>query len=193
MAISLQDAAAIMREALRDTVRRYSLWYLVEGALMVVAGVLALIYPLIASEAVVFLLGWILIVSGVLQGIGLIGAPKVPHFWLQLISVVLSMLVGILLLRNPQGGLLLMTLLLLVFIMAEGISKVVFALSIRPFPAWGWVLASGLVGIALARYLFANLPVSAEWVLGFLLGIMLVAEGAALFYLAWRVRTAAEA
>jgi uncharacterized membrane protein HdeD (DUF308 family) len=185
----LQEAAAVMREALRDTVRRYSLWYLVQGVLMVAAGVLALIYPLIASQAIVTLLGWILIVSGVLQGLGLIGAPKVPHFWLQLISVGLSILVGVLLLRNPEGGLLIMTLLLLVFFMAEGISKVVFALSIRPFPAWGWVLASGLVGIFLALYLFANLPVSAEWVLGFLLGIMLVSEGAALAYLAWMVRT----
>ena len=82
MAISLQEAAAVMREALRDTVRRYSLWYLVQGVLMVAAGILALIYPLIASEAIVFLLGWILIISGVLQGLGLIGAPKVPHFWL---------------------------------------------------------------------------------------------------------------
>ncbi len=69
-----------MREALRETVRRYSLWYLVQGVLMVLAGVLALIYPLIASEAIVLLLGWILIVSGVLQGLGLIGAPKVLHF-----------------------------------------------------------------------------------------------------------------
>ena len=92
MAISLQDAAAVMREALRETVRRYSLWYLVQGVLMVAAGVLALIYPLIASQAIVTLLGWILIVSGVLQGLGLIGAPKVPHFWLQLISVALSIL-----------------------------------------------------------------------------------------------------
>jgi uncharacterized membrane protein HdeD (DUF308 family) len=51
------------------------------------------------------------------------------------------------------------------------------------------VLASGLVGIVLAVYLWANMPVSAEWVLGFLLGIQLICEGAALAYLAWRVRT----
>jgi uncharacterized membrane protein HdeD (DUF308 family) len=32
----------------------------------VLAGVLALIYPLLASVAMVYLLGWVLIVSGVL-------------------------------------------------------------------------------------------------------------------------------
>jgi len=51
---------------------------------------------------------------------------------------VLSIVVGVLLLlSNPDGGLLIMTLLLIVFFMAEGISKIVFALTIRPFPAWG--------------------------------------------------------
>ena len=188
MAISLDAAAQVMREALRDTVKRHSLWYLLQGVLMVVAGFLALIYPLITSVAIIYLLGWVLIASGVLQGIGLIGAPKVPHFWLQLVSVVLSIVVGVLLLSNPEGGLLIMTLLLIVFFMAEGISKIVFALTIRPFPAWGWVFGSGLVGIMLAFYLFASLPLSSDWVLGFLLGILLISEGAAMTYLAWRVR-----
>jgi uncharacterized membrane protein HdeD (DUF308 family) len=170
-------------------VKRYSLWYLLQGVLMVLAGVLALIYPLLASVAMVYLLGWVLIVSGVLQAIGLIGARDVPHYWLALISVVLAIVIGVLLLRQPESGLLLMTVLLIVFFMVEGISKIIFALTIRPFPHWGWVLASGLVGIVLAVYLWANMPVSAEWVLGFLLGIQLICEGAALAYLAWRVRT----
>jgi uncharacterized membrane protein HdeD (DUF308 family) len=189
MAIPLDAAAAAVREAMRETVKRYSLWYLLQGVLMVLAGVLAVIYPLLASVAMVYLLGWVLIVSGVLQAIGLIGARDVPHYWLALISVVLAIVIGVLLLRQPESGLLLMTVLLIVFFMVEGISKIIFALTIRPFPHWGWVLASGLVGIVLAVYLWANMPVSAEWVLGFLLGIQLICEGAALAYLAWRVRT----
>jgi uncharacterized membrane protein HdeD (DUF308 family) len=188
MAISLEAAAEVMREAMRDTVKRYSLWYLLQGVLMFVAGVLALVYPLLASVTIVVLLGWILIVSGVLQGIGLIGARHVPHYWLQLISVTLSIIVGLLLLNQPGGGLLLFTVLLLVYFMVEGISKIIFALTIKPFPNWGWVLASGLVGILLALFLWANLTTVSEWVLGFLLGIQLACEGAALTYLAWRVR-----
>jgi len=190
MAIPLDAAAAAMREAMRETVKRYSLWYLLQGALMVVAGVLALIYPLLASVAMVYLLAWILIISGALQAIGLIGARDVPHYWLQLISVVLAIVIGVLLLNQPESGLLLMTVLLIVFFMVEGISKIIFALTIRPFPNWGWVLASGLVGIVLAVFLWANMPIASEWLLGILLGIMLVSEGAALAYLAWMVRTA---
>jgi uncharacterized membrane protein HdeD (DUF308 family) len=112
----------------------------------------------------------------------------VPHFWLQLVSVVLFILVGSLFLRNPGEGLLTLTLLLIVFFMVEGISKVIFALTIRPFPNWGWVLGSGIVGILLAFYLWASIPVAAVWLLGVLLGIELICEGAALTHLAWQAR-----
>jgi uncharacterized membrane protein HdeD (DUF308 family) len=185
---SLDAAAGAMRDAMRDTVRRYSLWYLVQGILMVVIGILALISPWTASAAIVLLLGWFLIISGVLQGIGLIGARQVPYFWLELISAVLAIVIGLLLLRHTDAGLLFFSVLLIVYFMIEGIVKTIFALTIRPFPNWGWVLASGLIGIALALYLWGNLSTVSEWMLGFLFGILLVVEGAALASLAWRVR-----
>jgi len=186
--ISLDAAAQVMREEMRRTVKRYSLWYLVQGGLMILAGILALVYPAISSVAVVFFIGWLLIFSGIFQGISLIGARQVPHFWLQLISVALFIVVGALFLRNPGESLLTLTLLLIVFFLIEGISKVIFALTIRPFPNWGWVLVSGIVGILLAFYLWASIPVSAAWLLGVLLGIELICEGAAITHLAWQVR-----
>ena len=188
MALSLDAAAEVFREAMRDTVKRYSRWYLIQGVLLIATGVLAIIYPVLSSAAVVVLLGWLLIISGVVQGLSLIGARHVPHFWLQLISVILAVLMGCLFLRDPAQGLMTIALLLIVFFMIEGISKVVFALTIRPFPNWGWVLASGLVGILLALILWANLPVTALWLIGVLLGINLISVGAAIGYLAWQVR-----
>jgi uncharacterized membrane protein HdeD (DUF308 family) len=188
MAMSLDAAAEVFREAMRETVKRYALWYLIEGVLLVVAGVLAIIFPIVASATVVILLGWLLIISGILQGLSLIGARHVPHFWLQLISVCLAILVGFLFLRDPAQGMLTIALLLIVFFMVEGMSKVVFALTIRPFPSWGWVLGSGLVGILLSLILWATLPTTAVWLIGFLLGINLISVGAAIAYLAWQVR-----
>jgi len=160
--MSLNAAAEAFREAIRETVKRYALWYLIEGVLLVVVGLLAIIYPVITSAAVVVLLGWLLII--------------------------LAVLVGLLFLRDPAQGMPTIALLLIVFFMMEGISKVVFALTIRPFPNWGWVLASGLVGILLALILWANLPVTAVWLIGLLLGINLISAGAAIAYLAWHVR-----
>jgi uncharacterized membrane protein HdeD (DUF308 family) len=186
--MSLEAAAQVMREAMRETVKRHSLWYLVQSGLMILAGILALAYPAVSSVAVVFFLGWLLIFGGILQGISLIGARHVPHFWLQLISVVLFVIVGVMFLRNPGESLLTLTLLLIVLFMVEGISKVIFALTIRPLPNWGWVLGSGIIAILLAFYLWASIPVTAVWFIGVLLGIELICEGVALGYLAWQVR-----
>ena len=191
MSMSLDAAAEVLREAMRETVRRHSLWYLIQGGLMIVGGVLALVYPVIASFAVVGLLGWVLIASGVVQGISLIGAQSVPNFWLQLVSVGLSIVVGILFLSDPGGSLTTVTFLLIVYLVVEGISKVIFALTIRPFPNWGWVLASGVFSVLIAFVLYASLTSVSLWLLGLLLGIQLIAEGAALGYLAWDIRKAA--
>ena len=49
MTMSLDAAAQVMREAMRETVKRHSLWYLVQGGLMVLAGILALVYPVASS------------------------------------------------------------------------------------------------------------------------------------------------
>lgn len=186
--ISVEAASQVIREAMRKRVKQHSFWYIVQSGLMILAGILALIFPVISSAAIVFFLGWLLIFSGILQAISLIDARHVPHFWLQLVSVVLSVLVGVLFLRNPGAGLLTLTLLLIVFFMVEGISKVIFSLTIRPFPNWGWVFASGVISILLAFYLWANTPVTAIWLLGVLLGIELICEGAALGRMAWHAR-----
>ena len=38
MALSLDAAAEVFREAMRDTVKRYSLWYLIQGVLLIAEG-----------------------------------------------------------------------------------------------------------------------------------------------------------
>ena len=36
--ISVESAAEVMREAMRQSIRRYSLWFVVQGGLMILAG-----------------------------------------------------------------------------------------------------------------------------------------------------------
>jgi uncharacterized membrane protein HdeD (DUF308 family) len=184
--MSLDAAAEAFRDAIRQTVEQHAFWYLLQGVLLVIAGLLAIVYPVISSQAVIALLGWLLIISGLLQGVSLIGARHVPHFWPQLISVILACLVGFLFLRDPAQGTVTIALLLIVFLMMEGISKVVFALTIRPFPNWGWVLASGVIGILLSVVLWSNLPVDTVWLIGLLIGANLISFGAAISWLAWK-------
>ncbi|ESQ08889.1 MAG: hypothetical protein N838_21480 [Thiohalocapsa sp. PB-PSB1] len=185
--MTLDAAAEAMREATRKTVRRGSLLYLIQGILLVIAGVLALVYPLITNVALAIFLGWMLLLSGIVQAVTLIGGGKTPDFWLQLISAALSVIVGFLFLRNPAVAVGTLVMLMSVFFMIEGISKTVFSLTIRPFPNWGWVLASGILGILIAVWLLAN-PAMSLLLLGILIGVQLVAEGIAIATMAWMAR-----
>jgi uncharacterized membrane protein HdeD (DUF308 family) len=155
---------------------------------MVLAGVLALIFPVFASSGILALLGWLLIISAIAQIVSLLGSTQVPYFWLQIISVALEILVGYLLISNPAAGLMAVTFLMLVLFLIGGVTRVVFALMIRPMDDWIWILASGLVAIACALVLLGNLPEASTWLLGLLLGLELVAIGGAQAWLAWRLR-----
>jgi len=185
--MTLDAAAEAMRDATRKTVRRSSFLFLIQGVLLVLAGALALVYPLVTNVAVSVFLGWMLLVSGIVQAVSLIGGGKTPNFWLQLISAALSAIVGFLFLRNPAIGVGVLVMLMSVFFMIEGISKTIFSLTIRPFPNWGWVLASGILGILIAVWLLAN-PGMGLLTLGILIGVQLIAEGVSIATMAWMAR-----
>ncbi|MEM9044819.1 MAG: HdeD family acid-resistance protein [Pseudomonadota bacterium] len=186
---SLDQAADAMRAALRATVAKNSTLFLIQAALMILAGLAALISPLLITATLVLFLGWLLIFSGGLQVISLIGATHVPHFWLQLLSAVLSVLIGYLFVKNPGAGIGTLALLMIVFFMIEGMAKVVFSLSVRPLANWGWVLGSGVLGIVISLYLITN-PALSVFLLGILIGLQLITQGVAIGYMAWQVKKA---
>jgi len=55
MAVAIEEAAEAYREAMRAAIKKFSLWYLVEGVLLVAAGVLAIIYPIVSSVAALWI------------------------------------------------------------------------------------------------------------------------------------------
>lgn len=190
MALSVNEASAILRQATRETIRKRSMWFMIQGGFLVVAGVIALLSPIFASTFFIVFLGWMLVIAGVVQAIGLIGATQVHYFWLQLISAVLAVLVGFMLISRPEAGLLAAALLMVAYFMVDGLQRVVFALMIRPMRNWGWMLLSGIMGIVLALILVWNLPGAAGWLIGLLLGVELISVGGAMAFLAWDLRRA---
>jgi uncharacterized membrane protein HdeD (DUF308 family) len=190
--ISVNQASAVLRQAMRETMRRRSLLYLIQGGVLVTAGAAALISPLFAAIGLIALLGWLLIAVGVIEATGLWGTRHVPYFWLQAVSAVLAVVVGWALISRPDQGLIGVALLMVVFFMGEGIQRIVLGLMIRPMEDWGWVLGSGVLGILLGIVLAANLGFTAGWIIGFLLGIHLIATGAAIGWMAWKLRSRRE-
>jgi uncharacterized membrane protein HdeD (DUF308 family) len=182
--MSVNEASRVLRHAMRETIRRRSFLHLVQAALLVLAGLVALVSPLFASQGLMVVLGWLLIIVGLSSAIGLVSTRHVPHFWLNAVSAVLAVVVGWALVSRPEAGLLAVALLMVVFLMVDGIQRVVMGLMIRPMADWGWVLGSGVLGLVLA----SNLGFTAGWLIGFLLGLHLIAVGGALGWMAWNLR-----
>lgn len=184
-----QDITSLQSE-MNAAVRQHWKAFLVEGILLVVLGLAAMIVPPLASLAVTIFLGWMFLISGV-AGLALtFWARQMPGFWWSLISAVLAVGAGIVLLTRPAQGALTLTIVVGAYFLAEGVATIMYALEHRRelSERWSWMLFSGVLDILIAGTIITGLPGSAEWAIGLLVGINLLFGGAALIGVAFAAR-----
>ena len=180
--------------AVSATIHKHWVLFLVEGILLTVLGMLAILLPAVASLAATLIFGWILLLSGGMGLVTTIRARHAPGFGWSLLSALIGLVAGVLLLARPVPGTLSLTAVLIAFLMAEGVVSIFYATEHRKgFSAgWGWMLASGLLDLVLAVILLAGLPGTAVWALGVLLGVNMIVGGAALISMALQARPPAQ-
>jgi uncharacterized membrane protein HdeD (DUF308 family) len=186
-----QDITKLQSE-MRAAVREHWKAFLIEGILLVVLGLAAMIVPPLASLAVTIFLGWMFLISGI-AGLALtFWARQMPGFWWSLISAALAVVAGIILLARPVQGVLTLTIVVGAYFLAEGVTTIMYALEHRRelSERWSWMLFAGLLDILIAAMIIAGLPGSAEWAIGLLVGINLLFGGAALIGMALAARNA---
>ena len=174
-------------------VREHWKAFLIEGILLVILGLAAMILPPLASLAVTIFLGWMFLISGI-AGLALtFWARAMPGFWWSLFSAVLALVAGIVLLAQPVQGTLTLTIVVGAYFLAEGVVTILYALEHRKelSERWGWLLAAGIMDILVAGIILAGLPGSALWALGVLVGINMLFGGATLIGMALAARNSA--
>jgi len=164
--------------------------FLIEGIVLVVLGLAAMIAPLIASLAFTIFLGWMFLVSGAAGLAMTYWARAMPGFWWSLISAALAVGVGIILLTRPAQGVLTLTIVIGAYFLAEGVATIMYALEHRRelSERWSWMLFSGVLDILIAFMIIMGLPGSAEWAIGLLVGINLLFGGVSLIGVALAAR-----
>src|ERR1700752_5392926 len=162
----LNELRAKMGEAVRANWKAF----LVEGILLAILGIAAVIVPQVASLAVTILLGWLFLIMGIGGLVVTFWARQMPGFWWSLISAALAVLAGGVLLARPMQGVLRLTILGGAYFLAEGGGTILYALEHRRelSERWSWLLISGAMDIIIAGLIIAGLPGSAEWAIGFL-------------------------
>jgi len=169
--------------------------FLVEGILLAILGLAAMIVPPLASLAITIFLGWMFLISGIGGLILTFWARQMPGFWWSLISAALAVLAGGILLARPVQGVLTLTIVVGAYFLAEGVTTIMYALEHRRELSgrWSWLLVAGVLDLAVSFLIIAGLPGSAEWALGLLVGINLLFGGATLIGMALAARNSGSA
>jgi uncharacterized membrane protein HdeD (DUF308 family) len=184
-----------MQTALATSLAAHWRLFLIEGIVLVILGLAAIMLPLIATIAMAIVIGWIFLLSGVVGLLSTFRMRSAPGFWWSLLSGILGVVAGIVLLRWPLSGAFSLTLVLTLFLMLEGVVSIMFALEHKRELSgrWGVMLVSGVVDLILAAMIYAGLPGTAAWAIGLLVGINMVFGGSALIAMALHARNTAPA
>src|SRR5882672_348055 len=181
--ISKADIDAALAEAKRQIAEHWG-WFLALGLVLIVAGVAAILFPLLSTIATKIALGWIFLVAGVLLVVHAFSIQQWRGFILGLLVGALYVVAGAWLAFLPFAGIITLTILLAALFLAEGVLEVIMAVRVRPHEGWGWLLISGLIAVAVGVLIAAELPSSAVWAIGLLTGINLLSTGVSFVVLA---------
>jgi uncharacterized membrane protein HdeD (DUF308 family) len=148
-------------------------WLLVAGVLALIAGVVSIAVPIIASVAIALFIGWVLVFAGVTMTIHAISDRAVVRGLQGLVTLV----VGLYIIIFPLNGTVSLTFALAVWFFASGIMHLLHAWQWPGAPE-AWLSAlGGALSIVLGFLIAAGLPSSASWAIGLLVGINLIFWG----------------
>jgi uncharacterized membrane protein HdeD (DUF308 family) len=148
-------------------------WLYATAAVSMIAGALAIVIPAAASVTVAILIGWILLI---------VGAFALAHAWsmraagrgLRILNAVLMALAGIALLAFPLTGTFTLTFFLAAFFLVTGAVNLAAAIAQRDEPGALMLGLHGAVSLILGILIIADLPSSAGWAIGLLVGVNLI-------------------
>lgn len=143
------------------------------GWIVLVAGVLALVAPLVSGLTVAIMVGVLMLVAGLTR---LIDAFQGGGFWSGVLGVI-SGIAGLVMIIHPMLGLASITMVLVAYFLVLGISEIVAAFQLRPVQGWGFLLFSGIVSVLLAWMIWSQWPLSGAWAVGVLVGVQLIFSG----------------
>lgn len=175
----------------QDNSDRTSIWWPILSVLSIVAGVLAIGAPMAAGLAATLLVGWFVAFSGG------------THLWLafepqrlgsrlwHVLAALIYFIGGFYLVARPDIGLLSLTLVLSIMLVAGGVFRVAAYFQLRERTGAFWLLTDGIITILLGGLIYAGWPESSHWAVGTLVGVTILLNGIANLMFSLAARQAA--
>ena len=151
---------------------------LIIGAIATIAaGIVAIIVPAVASVGIAIFTGIVLVAAGGALGLGALAAEGRRWKLLGGFGSLLTLAAGIYLLVSPLEGTFTLTVILVIWLVAVGFAQIVAGFTGRGSEGAGYTIFAGATSLVLGLLIATELPSSADWAIGLLVGIQLVAFG----------------
>jgi len=166
---------------------------LTAGIISTVLGAIAIIVPPLASVTVTYLFGILLLIGAVAFVAEAISRGSTGHRIWSAVLAVLYVFAGVWLIINPVSGTIALTWILASFFLLIGVLRLIAGIASRgKVPNAGWTIVNGVLSIVIAVLVIGDLPSSAAWAIGLLVGIQLLFDGIALIATAMAGKKLAE-
>jgi len=147
------------------------------GVLAIFVGCVAILVPAVAAVGTAIFIGWILVIAGAFLVAAAFSAVSIGSVLLRLVWAILTVVVGVWLIVEPHNGTLTLTLVLGIYFLFMGLTRVAVAFAGRGQPNAGLVGLSGFAGLVIGILILVKFPSSADWAIGLLVGIDLIFAG----------------
>ncbi|HEY2717677.1 MAG TPA: HdeD family acid-resistance protein [Solirubrobacterales bacterium] len=147
------------------------------GVILIVVGCIAILVPAVASVGTAIFIGWLLVILAAFLTAAAFSAHSLGSVAVRLLWALLTVVVGIWLIVEPHNGTLTLTLVLGIYFLLMGLTRITVAILGRGQPNAGLVGLSGVCGLLIGILVLAKFPSSADWAIGLLVGIDLIFAG----------------
>ena len=160
------------------------------GLAMTVLGIAAIVFPIASTLVATLMVGWMLLFFGVIALTGSFSIHGTGPFFGALLVALLAIAAGVFMLVNPVAGAAAITVVVAVLFVMQGAFEIAFAFEMRPMTNWGWMLVSGIIGVAAAVLIAASWPGISLVLLGIMFGVNFASTGVAYMFLSHALKAA---
>jgi len=163
-------------------------WLLALGTALLVLGLCASANLFLTTIATTYYVGMMMLVGGVLQIVHAFGVGTWRRASLWAVGGLLYLLAGLSVILNPLLAAATLTLVLAIFLAMAGVMRLWVAVT-TTIEGRGWMVMSGMAGIAVAVIIGLEWPINTLWMLGLVLAVDLIFQGAALLAIGFSMKT----
>jgi len=152
-------------------------WFMALGLILIALGIIAVLYPVVASVAATIAIGIIVAAAGIVQIIHALSVRGWGQSLLWLLAGLIYTGAGVMCLIMPLSSTMALTLLLAAFFIVAGIIRIIIGFRVHNVNGAAWVIINGIVTALLGIIIIFQWPFSGLWTFGLLIGIDLLFQG----------------